>query len=322
MRNGFAGLVINENMKIYRRPRTWIFAGIMLFAILVTAIVSQQVSPEVGEGEWRQKAEEQVLQNKESLMNIEDVPGPFRSTAQDSLEKLNIRLQYHIDHNLNPFEKNSWTFVNGAAVELVPLVAMFIIIIASNVIASDFSTGTIKMMLIRPHHRWSILLSKYVATAMYTLGMLVLLLAGSWLIGNLVFGFGSMGYTNAIVSNGHVIQETASIITLQILGLEFISMIVLMSMTFMLATVFRSNALAVAIGIFIGYVVSLDMILAQLELTKYLFVTNMDLTYYLYNTQGKIEGTTFSFSIIVNSVYWLIFMITAWWIYQKRDVSS
>lgn len=321
MMNGFAGLIINENMKIYRRLRTWVFAALMLLVVIVVAVVVQQVSPQI-DGEWREQAEGQLRQNEADLSNIGDVPAPFRESVREGLEGQNTRLQYHINENINPYERNSWYFVNRIATEIIPLAVVFVIITASSMVAGDFSSGTIKMMLVRPHHRWSILFSKFISAALYSLIMLLILFAGSWLVGSVVFGFGGLGFADTVVRDGQVVLETASINTLKILGLEWISMLVLISMTFMLAVLFRSNAIAIAAGIFIGYVVSMDMVLAQFELTKYLFVTNLDLTYYLYNAQGKVAGTTFSFSLAVITVYTLVFMTSAWWVYQKRDVAG
>jgi len=48
----------------------------------------------------------------------------------------------------------------------------------------------------------------------------------------------------------------------------------------------------------------------------------LDLTYYLTNTIGKFEGVSISFSLLINLIYWLLFIIIAGWVYQKRDVAG
>lgn len=310
-------------MKIYRRPRTWILAAALLITIIAVAVIAHQVSADATDGRWKQKVQEQIQKSQQDLKNLDNVPAPFRSTARANTEEQLTRLQYSLNHNINPYETNSWSFVNGAATGIISLVALLVVIVASDIVAGEFSWGTIKLLMIRPHHRWSILLSKYVTAMIYSFVMLLLLLVFSWLVGDLIFGFGSMNYANIVVNNGHVLKETASIKALETFGLEFITMMIIMSIAFMISTIFRNSALAIGISIFILYMVNmLGYVLNQFEWTKYLIFANLDLSYYLDHSEGVIKGMTFSFSLIVDAVYWLTFIIITWWTFQKRDIST
>lgn len=55
-------------------------------------------------------------------------------------------------------------------------VTIFTVVVAAGIVSSEFSTGTIKMLLTRPVARWKILLSKLVTTIFYGLFMLLHLL--------------------------------------------------------------------------------------------------------------------------------------------------
>ncbi|HEX6923716.1 MAG TPA: ABC transporter permease [Bacillales bacterium] len=319
---GLYSLVKNENMKIYRRPRTWIMAGIMLVLVIVVAVLMKQLAPDIGD-QWRGKAQKEIQQNQQQLKDMANAPKAFTAQAKIRVQEDTARLQYALDHDISPYDTTNWDFVNGASVNIISLISLFAVVIAGTLVAGEFSWGSIKMLLIRPHPRWSILLSKYLAAFLYIVGMFVLLFVSSWLIGGLVFGFGGLDYANLVVDNGHVVKETAIVKALQFYGLQAISTVILMTIAFMISTIFRSNALAIGISIFILYIANvLALVLSQFEWAKYLIFSNLNLTYYLDHSEGMIDGVTFSFSLFIDIAYWVVFLIITWWIFQKRDIVS
>ena len=58
---------------------------------------------------------------------------------------------------------------------LIILVTLFTVIIAGDMVAGEFTRGTIKLLLIRPASRSKILLSKYVTTLLFAATLLVIL---------------------------------------------------------------------------------------------------------------------------------------------------
>src|SRR5699024_8039155 len=140
MHGGLLDLIKNENMKIYRRRRTWILMTLLLLFIIGGAFISK--------------------------------------TEQTA------------DH--------TWMFISISSVGLYSVVALFGVIIASDIVASEFTWGTIKMLLVRPQKRGIILLSKFIAVLLFTLLLLTELLVGSWVIGGFIFGFDGMSSTMTI----------------------------------------------------------------------------------------------------------------------------
>ncbi|HET7657733.1 MAG TPA: ABC transporter permease [Bacillales bacterium] len=320
--SGLLSLVKNENMKIYRRPRTWIMAAVMIVLVIVVAVIMQQIAPEVGD-QWRGKVQEDIQQNEQQLKDMANAPEAFTAQTKVRIQEDNVRLQYALDHDISPYDTNNWDFVNGASVNVISLISLFAVVIAGSLVAGEFSWGSIKMLLIRPHPRWSVLLSKYLSALLYIVGMLVLLFVSSWLIGGLVFGFGGLNYADIVVDNGKVVKETAIVKGLQFYGFQGITTVILMTIAFMISTIFRSNALAIGISIFILYISNvLSLVLSQFDWAKYLIFSNLNLTYYLDHSEGMIEGVTFSFSLFIDLAYWLVFLIITWWIFQRRDIAN
>src|SRR5699024_271444 len=122
---------------------------------------------------------EALASQEEQLKDMEKAPEIAKIPVQNEHKVL----QYQVDHDVNPYEENNWTFMNSQASNIFIVFALlFVIIISSDNVSGEFSRGTIKMLMVRPHSRWKILLSKYVAVLLFSLFMLLLLFVLSWLM--------------------------------------------------------------------------------------------------------------------------------------------
>ncbi|WP_441895000.1 ABC transporter permease [Paenibacillus sp. YAF4_2] len=80
-------------------------------------------------------------------------------------------------------------------------------IIAGDIIAAEFSTGTIKLLLIRPSSRIKILLSKYLAMLLFSMVLLLILFVISFLINGILFGFNDMDLPLLHFTGGQVVEQ-------------------------------------------------------------------------------------------------------------------
>src|SRR5690625_7816905 len=93
-------------------------------------------------------------------------------------------------HNYLPKSPASmWEFIYVNLEIYVSIIVLYAVIIAAGNIPSEFSKGAIKLLLIRPISRSKVLLSKYIATVSFSLGMLVTTFALSLLVGGIFFCF-------------------------------------------------------------------------------------------------------------------------------------
>lgn len=207
------------------------------------------------------------------------------------------------------------------------LVTIFAVVVASSTVAEEFSTGTIKLLLIRPWSRSKILLSKYLSSLLFALFMTVLFLLTVLLVNWLLFDAFAAGKTG---------NETAIIITemggdsvfeyvIRYFGLAFLNTVMTVTISFMLSTIFRSNILAIGIALFIEIVVSnvLQLLaLIQKEWVDYLLFVHLNLTKYAGGNVSVEDGMTLGFSLSVLTVYYVVFIALTWYIFNKRDVAS
>lgn len=312
-------LLYNENMKIYRRARTWIMAALLILILGAGVAISWFDSGRHLQGDdWRTTVEQQ-LDSYQSIINDEQTDSSFLTYAQEQA----TLLQYQLDQNIRPVNATMW----GAIIDmtgLVFLVTLFVVIIAGDSIASEFSTGTIKLLLIRPASRSKILVSKYAAALLFGVFLLLLLFLFSLLISGGFYGFS--GFTQPYVTltaDGAIAEKNMIVHIWGIYLANTVSTIMYVTMSFMISAVFRSSAMAIGISIFAmmsGQVIT--MVLSRYEWSKYLLFANLDLMQYSSGGQPFQEGMTLGFSIAVLLGYFIIFNVLSWLVFTKKDVTA
>jgi ABC-2 type transport system permease protein len=262
-------LIMNENMKIYRRIRTWILVAILL---VIEALAFWIYHKSMGQ----------------------------------------------------PYDHTLWGGVlMGSNLTIATL--FLAVIIAADSVAGEFSGGTIKLLLIRPASRTKILLSKYISVFGFLLFLMVVLFVTSFIWSGLMYGFGSSAELYRYIGKGNVNHEiSVASQAFRSYGYNSILMIMILSLCFMVSSVFRSSAIAITlsiVSIFVGGIVG--GIISQYSWAKYYLFLNVDLSVYL-TDRIPVEGSgmTLQFSIIILLVYFLIFNALSWYVFKKRDVAS
>ncbi|WP_021877363.1 ABC transporter permease [Paenibacillus sp. P22] len=264
----FGNLVLNENMKIYRRARVWIMWGLMVLAVAAVSGIA------------------------------------YSSSA-------------------NP--PSMWQMVAIEMIVMMPLVSIFAVIVAADIVAGEFTAGTIKLLLIRPWSRSKILLSKYAATLLFGFFSMALLYAALLLVNIIFFGY-EKGIKAAEVFGAADPAMSAWSYFNQSFFMQFISLIVTVTLAFMISSVFRSGALAIGLSLF---VVLMGKTLGQLfglidrKWVDYVLFQHLDLTRYIgIGSSGANGGMTLGFSLAVLAGYYVIFMALSWFVFTRRDVAA
>jgi ABC-2 type transport system permease protein len=265
---------MNENMKIYRRIRTWILVAILLVI--------------EGLAYW-----------------IYYKSGGAGSNGLGSTASL-------------------WKAVLfGSRLLSVPL--FLSVIIAADIVAGEFSGGTIKLLLIRPASRAKILLSKYISVFGFLLFLMLILLVTSIIVSGLLYGFGS---TTEMFSysgrDGVMHQISYASETFRAYGFGSVDLIMILTLAFMVSTVFRSSAIAITlsiVSIFVGG--TIGEFIKHYSWAKYYLFLNTDLSKYYTQASPTLDSdTTIQFSILILIVYFIIFNGLSWYVFKKRDIAS
>ena len=314
MRN-IINLIRNENMKLAHSISTWIMMGILVLIIIIVGLFFRFGGNEAPKSDW--KAD--VITQNESMKKSLAQPGMVKM-AKDSIAKEIQTDEYRLKHDIQPIRNNSlWGFVEGAS-SLISLIALFAIVMGGGIVANEFSGGTIKLLLIRPSKRFKVLLAKYITVIGYTLLMLLVLLVVAFLLGGALFSF--KGVSTPFLTNfdGKITEVNMVAHIVQLYGLKCISLLMMVTLAFMISTVFRNSAMAIGIGVFLLTVGNgITMLLTRYSWSKYILFANTDLNQYI-DGQPLVKGMTMTFSIIVLIVYFIIFNVISYVGFTKRDI--
>lgn len=304
-------------MKIYRRPRTWIIIGILIFLILAVPIFEKVFLAEEENTAWKSELKAENL-NLEEQINQEGIP----QRAKEYMIQQKKMNDYALENDIAPGKRTAWTVTKGAA-GFITLLTIFTVIIAADMVAGEFSWGTIKLLLIRPVNRSKILVSKFIATLLFAFGLLITLFTLSFLIGSILYGWGDI-YQPYITmqADGTVTEGNVLVNALQIYGLSFIELMMLVTFGFMMSTIFRSNSLAIGLTLFLMFTGNIIVFtLSGYDWVKYVWFSNMYLSGYV-EGQPLIEGMTLGFSLAMLAIYFVLFNLLTWVLFNKRDVAT
>ncbi|WP_251549304.1 ABC transporter permease [Neobacillus muris] len=313
-------LIKNEWMKIFKRPGTYVMIALLIIITSTIALFyKSQENTNNGsvDANWEQTLKEENTaldgQMRQSQSKIE----------RDYYKKQIAINEYRIEHHIPAREKyNVWTFVKDAST-LITLAGLFTIIVAAGIVASEFSWGTIKLLLIRPINRMKILLSKYVTVLLYALFMIGILFVFSSILGAILFGFPDHPQPYLNYDNGRVTEQNIVIHLFIYYGLSSISMVMLVTMAFMISTVFRNSSLAIGLSLFLLFTGEQFTSLLALKFSwaKYILFANTDLMQYIEGTP-MLEGMTMPFSILMLLFYFAVFLFLSFYVFKKRDVAA
>jgi len=289
--------------------------GLLFFAVAVMGgILKWDSMKNPPQQSWEQTVQLEVAQYSKGKQAADP------STYQ--YEKLEEQLQaseYRLENDLPPVQKGSfWWFVEQSQ-NLISFITLFSIIAAAGIVATEFSTGTIKLLAIRPVSRWKILYSKYITTIVYSFFMLGLLFLFAVVVGAVLFPLESAVALN-VTDNG-IIESTPFWGYIQWYLYSFVGIVLFSTLAFMISTVFRSNALAIGMTMFLMFTGSqVVFILSRYEWAKYLLFAHTDFTQYL-TANIMMKGLSPSFSLSVLAIYFIGFHVLSYITFTKRDIA-
>ena len=206
------------------------------------------------------------------------------------------------------------------------LIVMFMMT-AGVIVSEEFSKGTIKLLLIKPYKRSTILASKFITSIIVAIIVILLVLLMQFVVGGLIQGFDS--FKNPTIIYDHTINNVKQINTIQYLAMQALGKapmyILLMTLAFAFSTIFTNSALAITISL-LGYMGSsvINMLALNLKLNwiKYFVTTNWNLTEYFWGGIPTFEGITLPFSIAIIVIYMVIMLVPTFIIFQKKNIKN
>ncbi|PTM58307.1 ABC transporter permease [Desmospora activa] len=328
MRN-WVNLIYNEMLKMVKKKR--VLVVLLIVAVLIPIFTYAQYRTvqttveQLGTDDWRSVLQQQIIDSQNRLSSSR-LPEEWRKMLEMNIQQQ----QYYLDHNINPMAPGAPTFVRQFMEESVSLfLPLLVVVVASDIVSSEHSAGTIKMLLTRPVRRWRILLSKYLALILVVSLVVMATAILGYLISGVIFGYS--GWTMPVLTgfqeeNGELLTDQVHLIpqwqaTLMGYGLGWFACVTVATIAFMVSVLVRSTA--ASMGIMMAAIIS-GSLLTQLAPTwsalKYLAFTNLRLTDYLSGTPTMIEGMTLPFSLTVLSIWSLVALAVAFTAFTRKDV--
>ncbi|WP_035051060.1 ABC transporter permease [Carnobacterium pleistocenium] len=324
-------LVINEWNKVFFRKNNYItliiILGVAALSSLVPLIFNDEAAFEdISYGkDWQDQATNQIttLEEENTKLLTSESEVSFDNEITASINQSEIqRLNYHLKEGIKPPAINNLydSLIGTSSLNL--LIGIFVTIIASAMVSKEFSMGTIKLLLIRSYSRSKILTSKYIATLLITVTYYMSLYIGTSVVALFTSEINTTTEYVYMSSDGTYMHSNFWMYFLGILASNLIYLIIIATIAFSLSTVSRNTSLSLGttLGIlFLGPVLTLYLF-SKTELTKYLLMANWNLTNYLPGNNPSIEGMTLSFSIIINSIYFILLLAIAYYSFSKKDI--
>lgn len=308
------GLIANESMKIYSRKLTRILLLLLLVITIAASILGK--TNNTNSEDWRAETMKAVQQYEERL-KITELSPALRADAEN---KLRIA-EYRLENNIPDPPSNPWSAMLTFS-GLIETIIIFAIVIAADMVAGEYTGGTMKLLLIRPHSRTKILISKYIAVTLFAFTMLMMLFTVGYATNALFYGVGDIHATDLFLNQqGQIIQQNIMMQVIKMYGLSIFPIMIYVTFAITISTILRNSALAVG-GSLLIMVVGNSMIeaTAKIEWLKYLPFANSDISLYIFNLPARPE-MTLGFSITVLGVYMVTLTMISLMIFQKRDIS-
>lgn len=321
----FFALIENESLKILRRRRFTIVVVILVAIVSIVAYSRYRSMARAVGRDWRVETQQRVTSYENTLRR-----GRINPTWARSLRSEVARLQFYLDHDINPEKLTVPLFVrafaNAAGFLLLPLL---VAVLGSDIVSAESAQGTEKLLLTRPVRRWKVLASKLGALYLFT--TLTLLAGGllAWGISAVVLdprGWTAPMFNGFRLSGNGVDLDAVRQLPLwkDVLiayGLDWYAMLCVASIALMLSVIFRTAS--ASIGTMLASLVG-GTIITRLSpdwtAAKYFFVAGLPLADYYSGEPPPYDGMSLLFCVILLGGWALISLVVAFTLFTRRDI--
>jgi len=304
----------NEWLKLINKKSTWIMMFITVAIIFGIAAIGSFVNRNMDQPAWEKSVQEQLTMTEQQLVAGQG----FSADELKDLEEQKQILQYRLDEKAAPISGTE-EFIHDTYGFTTSFVTLLTVIVAAGIVASEFSQGTIKMLLSRPVNRWKILTSKFMAVGAFGLVLTFIAFVAGVLAA--VLFFDASGGTLLEVRDGQVTEVSLWGKTIWLNFLGYLDVLILASFAFAIGTVFRSSSLAIGISIFLMFTGSnITFFLAKYDIVKYILFTH---TFTQVGTgEPFIPGISTGLAVTVMTAYFIVFLAISYLTFTKRDVTA
>lgn len=234
-------------------------------------------------------------------------------------------LEYKIYNNIPTLETdNARDMLNNSFKFYEILIILVIVVITGSIVSDEFNKGTVKLLLVKPHKRWKILLSKLISAIIITIILILFIVIVQSLAGGFIYGF--KDYTIPLIQYNFNTQDVmdmnvfSNIFTLILAKMPMYLLVLIF--TFAISTISCNTSISIILGILIYLSKNIIYLNDNMEFSKYLLPTNWDFTMYLYGKLPEVSFLNFNFSISICLLSFMFFMFITFIYFKNKDIKN
>lgn len=235
--------------------------------------------------------------------------------------------KYMIENKVNLDKADARTMLKDSLSQYSLFIVIIIVMIAGSLVSDEFSKGTIKLLLVRPHSRTKILLAKFLTSMIMILLAIIIVLIMQVIVGGIVFGFGDL-MTDIMVYDFNI-KELVSMNVFEYLFIQILARLpffmLIATIAFAVSTIFTNTAMSITIallGFFAGDIINVMVYNYNIEFMKYFITMNWNLNEYLFGNLPMLEYMNFNFSAIMCVLYFIAMIIPTFIIFKKKNIKN
>ena len=224
-------------------PDSWQYTTVTM-VLLTEANTYYQSLVVMPESVWAERYDNGFQTYEEYLEDCEN--STVKVSAKDAL----MVARYALEHDIAPsqmLESSSKSIYRTYLSAILGLLSILLIVMMGMVVANEFSSGTIRLLVIRPRRRHKILTSKILAVLMYVLALCLISGTVMLLLTVVLFGFGDLFTADLYVLGERVVAIPGMLTTLAYGALILLGMLLKASIALFFSAVTKKAALAIVI---------------------------------------------------------------------------
>lgn len=310
------GAIKNEIEKLFLKKRIHIVCGIVIFFAILTSSIDF-FDPQSKDTHWKENTEAQIQQIEKNLGQI----GDKSSDEYKNLTHERQNLEYHLKENINPDLINAAVVatdsVSGTFIKIV--LPLLIIIITADIITNESSNGTLKTLLASPMGRKNIILSKWIAASLISIGIMLFSDILGYITAIPFYGLGNWNDL-LVIDFGHLRSVPMWAYLLIGLFLNCIMIITLVSVCILISVFFNTVTTSVSLSM---AMVILGAILGgfqyKVDVLKYVFLLNFDIMSFI-TGDSTIQNSSITISFVTMVLTSILTLGIALKIFTKKDM--
>ena len=275
------------------------------------------------------------LNNYHNYSNFNSYATKYELSQNEYLFKHNkysfeVAQAFNTTSSSNYLTANCYDFLYNTMNIITLIIIIYSIILATSSIASEYSSGTIKLLLIRPYSRRKILTAKIVATIIFSSFFIILSSIVSFIIGSILFGISSYAILVTISANfTFLINPIALTFIFLLTTLIKCSIYILISI--LISSLFRNPIASIVVALsfyFAGLICNL--FISSYSWAMILPFANFDLfNYFLPLSTNTQLGNLFTGNYILSNIFVsiaydiivsTILIVPSYYIFKHNDI--